>query len=96
VTAHALTPTLRRFLLAIAEDRWTQESGNRLAAADRLKKLGLVAWIFTPYTLGAYGGTSHPALTPKGQDAIAEMRAAKKTRARLDAEIAEVLAEKPR
>lgn len=69
-----LTPTLRRNLLAIADDRWAREPGNRIAAAERLKKLGLVEWIFTPYTLGSYGGTSRPALTAKGARAVEAIR----------------------
>jgi hypothetical protein len=69
-----LTPALRRNLLAIAEDRWANEPGNRIAAAERLKKLGLVTWIFTPYTLGAYGGTSRPALTAEGKRAVEAIR----------------------
>lgn len=88
MNARELTPTLRRFLMAIAEGRWGRESGNRIAAVDRLAKLGLARWIFTPYTLGAYAGTSSPALTPNGERVVAAL---KKSSLQLDAEIAEVL-----
>lgn len=74
MTSQTLTPTLQRFLLAIADERWAREPGNRIAAADRLKKLGLVQWIFTPYTLGAYGGTSRPALTDEGKRVVEALR----------------------
>lgn len=88
MTARELTPTLRRFLTAIAEDRWWRESGNRLAAADRLVKLGLARWIFTPYTSGAYAGTRTPTLTPEGERVAATL---KKRGKQLASEIAEVL-----
>lgn len=92
MTDRELTPTLRRFLLAIAENRWWREPGNRIAAADRLEKLGLARWVFTPYTRGAYSGTRAPALTPKGKRVAAAL---KKSSLQLDAEIAAALTETP-